>query len=170
MANKTISLSININQADFNKLNKYGFYFEKNIADYLHGIAEAIREEEKAKRIAKKDPFEQVTAVYTGGGIWLFYGKLKTGEYFLTDDNGCTMILDASPEDLDESLYEEWQEDHFLRVVGTRREELAFLLALIERLGKRLPVDGGGYISDDELDSYKKDWSYCYKANWGVEA
>ena len=165
---KKTTLSIDINQSDFSKLNKYGFDFERNISEYLHSIAEEIRQEEKAQKTLKRDPFKQVTAVYTGGNIWLFYGELTTGEYFLTDDNGCTMILDASPEDLDESLYEEWQEDHFLRVVGTRKEELAFLLALIERLRKRLPVDCGGYITNEELDTYETDWSYCYKANWGV--
>jgi hypothetical protein len=167
---KKTTLSININQSDFSKLNKYGFDFEKNIADYLHGIAEAIKQEEKAKRIAKKDPFEKVTAVYTGGGIWLFYGKLKTGEYFLTDDYGYTMILDTSPENLDESLYNEWQEQHFVRVVGTHAEERAFLHSLIDRLGRKNPADDDGGITDDELDRYREDWDTTFKTNWGVEA
>lgn len=164
------TITININDKDYNKLNKYGFDFEKNITEYLHDVAEQIRTSEKARKVVKKDPFKSVVSVYTGGGIWLFYGELKSGEFFLTDDNGCTLILDASPENFDESLYEDWQEEHFVRVVGTRAEELAFLHSLLDRLQRRQDKGPkGAYIDDYEIANYREDWDATWKANWGVE-
>ena len=162
-----ININVSITQKDYNKLVRYGFVFDRNISDYLHGIAEEIREAEKVQKAARKDPFKRVVSEYTGGGIWLFYGELKSGEHFLTDDNGSTMILDASPENFEESLYEEWQEEHFVRVVGDRAEEKAFLHSLLDRLKRRLPEDEGGYISDEEIERYRKEWDETYKY-WGV--
>lgn len=44
---KTILLQININESDYKKLTKYGFMLEKNINDFLHDIAEQIRNAER---------------------------------------------------------------------------------------------------------------------------
>lgn len=56
--------------------------------------------------------FKTAHAEYTGGNIWLFHGELTDGNYFLMDDEGAVMILDEDPADFEESLYDEWQEEH----------------------------------------------------------
>lgn len=50
---KTILLQINVNESDYKKLTKYGFMLEKNINDFLHDIAEQIRDAEREKRKPK---------------------------------------------------------------------------------------------------------------------
>lgn len=98
------------------------------------------------------DTFENVTSVYSGGGIWIFCGKLKSGEYFLTDnDNACVQLLDSSAENMDESLYAEWQEKHLLRYLeGSERRN--FLLALVKHLGEDHNERG---ITNNELHQFK---------------
>lgn len=153
-----ININVNITQKDYNKLVRYGFVFDRNISDYLHGIAEEIKQAEKAEKAAKKDPFKKVIPEYTGGGIWLFYGELKSGEHFLTDDNGCTLILDESPADFDESLYVEWQQAHTIRELEGEERDI-FLRSLLNRIYRRLPEDNeGGYIEDHELNIYRREW------------
>ena len=94
-------------------------------------------------------------AVYTGGGIWLFYGELKDGTFYLTDDYGCTIILNESAEDLDKSTYEDWQNEHKIKyLVG--EEATAFLKELIERLETN--NYSGACLSDSEIDHYKDYW------------
>ena len=41
------TLEINISKKDFALLEKYGFYFEKNIEEYLKDIANEVRQAEK---------------------------------------------------------------------------------------------------------------------------
>lgn len=92
-------------------------------------------------------------AVYTGGGIWLFYGDLENSFHFLTDDNGCTLILDESAEDFDESLYTEWQEAHKIKELeGESR--ILFVDELLDYLLK-LPYLERGCITDEEIEHYR---------------
>ena len=154
---KKKELSISINQSDFNKLNKYGFDFERNINEYVHEIAEQLRQQEKAQRRSKKDIFLSANAVYTGGNIWLFYGQLKTEEYFLTDDYGDTLILNESPANFDESLYTDWQEAHKIKELFDD-ERISFCDSLADRLLQHDSNDDLGGICDDEIKAYKKYW------------
>ena len=55
---------------------------------------------------------KSANAVYTGGGIWVFYGELEDGNFFLTDNDGYVALVDSDPSDFDESLYYDWQEEH----------------------------------------------------------
>ena len=87
-------------------------------------------------------------AVYTGGNIWLFYGKFKNGDFFLMDDDGDILILDADPSDFDESLYTEWQESHLkaeLTEPWVRRHYQEEILDMVAR-----SCDGGFTESDKE--------------------
>ena len=103
----------------------------------------------------KKITFENVSAVYTGGGVWLFWGKLDKERYFLTDDYGCTLILDENPNNFDVSLYDDWQEAHTIQELeGKERER--FCDALINRFLKDNPSDDRGGITDTELLNYKR--------------
>lgn len=97
---------------------------------------------------------KEASAVYTGGNIWLFYGKTADDKYFLADDNGCVLVLDESPEDFDESLYEDWQNAHKVEELsGARRR--AFCRGLCDRLLKEDENHRGG-ITDTEIEAYRK--------------
>lgn len=97
---------------------------------------------------------KNVHAVYTGGGIWLFYGEMTDGKFFLTDDDGNTLILNDSPEDFDESLYPDWQEKHlFKELRGETR--VRFCLNMLKWLSKPGRDDYRGGISDQEIRHYE---------------
>lgn len=106
------------------------------------------------KTSKKKYHAKEAYAVYTGGGIWIFHGTVKEGNrFFLTDDYGFTLILDADPSDFDESLYEDWQQEHLIEeLTGNSRQ--SFCKSLIKAL---LPTDTEhrGGITDEELEFYK---------------
>lgn len=95
---------------------------------------------------------KEAYAVYTGGNIWLFYGTLDNGNYFLTDDYGATLILNADPSDLDESTFPEWQQEHLVtELQGNERIGFCFLLCgyLLEA-----DADHRGGINDNEIYAY----------------
>lgn len=90
-------------------------------------------------------------AVYTGGNIWIFWGTLEDGNYFLTSDEGWTVILKDSPENFDESLYEDWQDEH--KVKDLEDEELkTFLTELLEAIKEK------DFLTDSEIDWYRNCW------------
>ena len=99
-------------------------------------------------------------AVYTGGGIWLFYGELENGNYFLTDDYGATRILDANPSDLDESLYEDWQQEHLVNDLEGQ-DRIDFCDKLLDWLETADQEHAGG-ITERELDRYRE----YFKEEW----
>ena len=98
---------------------------------------------------------KNVNAVYTGGNIWLFYGQLEDGNYFLTDDFGATLILDTNPSNLDESTYQEWQDEHLVRELeGEEREQFCSEMLNILKSYPYGSEEKGG-ITDSEIDAYK---------------
>ena len=94
-------------------------------------------------------------AVYTGGGIWIFWGELEDGHYFLTAHEGWTVILTESPEDFDESLYEEWQEAHKVKDLADE-ELISFQKELLEKIEKN--DYNGGALDSYEINYYKWYW------------
>ena len=93
-------------------------------------------------------------AVYTGGNIWLFYGETTDGSFFLTDDYGCTLLLNESPEDMDKSLYPDWQEEHKIRELFDS-ERVDFCNALLTWLEKEATSAQRGGITNEELEAYR---------------
>ena len=94
---------------------------------------------------------DTVEAVYTGGNIWIFYGKLVSGNYFLTDDNGCTLILNANPgDDFEEACFQEWQDRHKIMELDATEETL-----FIHRMMNVLRDNPTGGISIREIDAYE---------------
>lgn len=90
---------------------------------------------------------------YTGGGIWIFYGKFWDGTYFLTDDYGWTRLLTADPSDLEVSTFEEWQQEHLIRdLEGDERK--SFLRDLLEYL---LAQEEYG-MTETEINFYRNYW------------
>lgn len=96
---------------------------------------------------------KEAYAVYTGGNIWLFYGQLEDGNYFLTDDNGWTEILNADPSDFDESLYEEWQQAHLVMELKND-ERVKFCNELLDVL-ELSDCEHKGGITQMEIDTYR---------------
>ena len=90
-------------------------------------------------------------AIYTGGGIWLFIGELENGNYFLTDDYGCTLIFDTDPIDLDESLTDEWQEAHTIEDIGINKSFIDSLMDYMEENGRQY-----GFFETDYYREYMK--------------
>ena len=104
----------------------------------------------------KKDivTIKEAYAVYTGGGIWIFYGSLTCNYYFLTDDYSATLILKEDPADFEVSLYEDWQKEHLVvELMGTER--VNFCNNLVDALRKADEEHRGG-ISDEELEKYRE--------------
>jgi len=106
--------------------------------------------------------FENVECAYTGGGIWLFDGKLHDGTWFLTDDEGATLILDADPSDFDESLWEEWQNEHTVRELHNR-ERVEFCNALADRIQSDDSADAHGGITEKEVNRYRDFWAVPFE-------
>lgn len=94
----------------------------------------------------------QADAVYTGGSIWLFYGKLNDGSYFLTDDDGWTQILDSDPSDFDVTLYTDWQEEHCILTLHNA-ERIQFCNDLLDWL-KENPDHCNG-MTEEEICVYR---------------
>ena len=62
--------------------------------------------------------FEWVTPVYTGGNIYVYTGKLKNGNWFITGDCWCWLDeIDANPDDYDgdEVWQNNWIEEHSVK-------------------------------------------------------
>ena len=96
---------------------------------------------------------KKADAVYTGGNIWLFYGELEDGNFFLTDDNGCTQILNADPgADLEEACFAEWQEAHLVRELQ-HDERMRFCDELLDWIYANPDHDGG--MTEQEIEVYR---------------
>ena len=83
-------------------------------------------------------------ADYTGGGCYVFYGRINGYYFFSTEDFG--LILDEFPDISDEKAFDpEWQEKHTLREVS---EDLnKFNSAAIEWIISHKP--NGNYLSSE---------------------
>ena len=95
-----------------------------------------------------------VEAVYTGGGIWLFCGEVSDGNWFFTDDFGCTLILDTNPDtDWDNCCYDTWQKAHLVKELKGK-ERIDFANKLINMLYKT-----NCDMTNVEIERYKKEWN-----------
>lgn len=153
----SVSIYTNVNKDEWMKIED--FKHDQITAVHPHtpteeeakeAMAALERVENREKRREALTP-ENVEAVYTGGNIWLFTGELADGNYFLTDDNGATLILDADPlEDFEEACCEEWQTAHRVEELeGEDRD--GFNVRMLDTL--RTAPTGG--ITEDEIDAYK---------------
>ena len=101
---------------------------------------------------------KEAFSIYTGGGIWLFYGSLEEGNYFFTDNDGFTLILNEDPsKDIDAVCYSEWQEDHTIReLFGKECQEFCMdLLGKIEGYSLDDHTHRNGFTNED-VRAYRK--------------
>ena len=74
-----------------------------------------------------------VTPIYTGGGIYIYWGAFSDGTYFIADDDYDLTIVDSDPtlsyvedEDIFEADYSEWQEKHLVRYIDDNKTQNFF--------------------------------------------
>ena len=86
-------------------------------------------------------------SIYTGENIWLFYGKLEDGNYFLAEDH-VAWVLDTNPSDgFEEIQFEKWKEDHMVRTLE-EAERLDFCEKMLDWILAH-PEHGGGITKKD---------------------
>ena len=145
------------------KVDMRSIHVPDDIFKYVPKMAEDLKKQISAEEVIEsKAVLEQTSdikeafAVYTGGNIWLFYGKLKDGTWFLTDDNGATLILDADASDLEESTFQEWQDEHKIKELSGKELE-KFDDALLDKLLSYPSNDykHTGGMNSTEIDAYR---------------
>ena len=102
----------------------------------------------------------EVKAVYTGGNIWLFYGKLEDGNYFIVDDDGYVGIFnedayEASDEEIDQ--WDEWCSKHMIKELENREEREQFCMDMLDRLEQyEYGSDNNGGFTQGLIEGYRK--------------
>lgn len=137
----------------------------KQIEDYVNTIA-------TLKASLKDKKFVSVEPEYTGGGIYVFTGKLADGNFFMADTaNYDVRVLNANPDEptgmdalgITERNIDsvEWQEEHLVEDL-TPDEAVAFFKDMLKWVDENKP--DGNYMIDDfdyfkeELETLKGDW------------
>lgn len=99
-----------------------------------------------------------VSPVYTGGGIYVAYGAMKDGTFFVaSDDMYDVRFVNADPTQKDE-YYEivgddtAWQEAHLVRDVNCETEGLDIWEALITWVLKYKPCNGDLFCNYSECE------------------
>lgn len=97
-----------------------------------------------------KHEIKTASAVYTGGGIYIYYGQLESGLYFrAVDDWDVIWICDADTE-AEEADYSEFYDAH--TVEELREEDFkTFWNAMLQHILDRKPTHGkwSNYSPDD---------------------
>lgn len=97
--------------------------------DYIKPMVRVNTKKRKKKRIVKEDAanindIEYVEPNYTGGGVYVYTGKLKDGNYFLGSDDWfdknnkmfTIRVVNENPDDYEEDCwFDDWQKEHLVR-------------------------------------------------------
>ena len=129
----------------------------KQIEDYLNTIA-------TLKASLNKSRFVSVEPEYTGGGIYLFTGKLTDGNFFMADTaNYDVRVLTEDPNEptgmdalgITERNIDsvEWQEEHLVKDL-TPDEAVEFFKEMLKWVEDNDP--SGNYLGSD-MDYFKKE-------------
>lgn len=137
----------------------------KQIEEYLNTIA-------TLKASLKDEKFVSVEPEYTGGGIYLFTGKLADGNFFMADTaNYDVRVLTEDPNEptgmdalgITERNIDsvEWQEEHLVKDL-TPDEAVAFFKEMLKWVEDNDP--SGNYLGSD-MDYFKEELE-TLKGNW----
>ena len=74
-----------------------------------------------------KHRIKTATAVYTGGGIYIYYGQLESGLYFRTADEYWGIDICNADTEADEADYSEFYEVHLVEEIPAESEEFKLL-------------------------------------------
>ena len=96
----------------------------------------------------------RATAIYTGGGIYLYYAELSNGNWIHGDETGLA-IFNSNPLTDEESGYSEWQEEHYVADIPENEYQvvLNLIISIIEK-GKTIKEYDNFSLS--ELERRKK--------------
>ena len=102
---------------------------------------------------------KEVRAVYTGGNIWLFFGRLEDGHHFMVNDDGCAVIADEGIEEATEYAWSEWlawcAEHNAREPEGAERLQLC--MDMLDRLQQyEYGSENNGGIRPDEIKAYRE--------------
>lgn len=104
---------------------------------------------------------ESVKPEYTGGGIYIFTGKLSDGNYFMVDfidgDDYWAIVVDEDPSDFDVSCYEEWQTDHLVKELFSV-DRVAFVKSMLAWVKANKP---DGNYSMKDMEYIEEDLDEC---------
>lgn len=103
--------------------------------------------------------FESVEPCYTGGGIYVFAGKLADGNWFIANDDYGVIKVNA-PVDWDESFYMEWIEAHLVEELPSA-DCLKFFKSMLAWVKVNKP---DGNYSMAEMDYIEDDLDECIEA------
>lgn len=90
-----------------------------------------------------KHKIKTATAVYTGGGVYIYYGQLESGLYFrAVDDWDVIWICDADTE-AEEADYGEFYDAHTVEEITTESEDFKiFWNAMLDHILGGKPTHG----------------------------
>jgi len=121
-----------------------------DIVDTAHELTDQLFKALESLKV-DENKIKTAQAIYTGGGVWLFIGELENGNYFLTANEGYTLILDEDPEDLDKSLEADWQEKHTIKDIGINESFIDDLMDYMKENGKQY-----GFTEPEYYRNYMK--------------
>lgn len=101
---------------------------------------------------------------YTGGNIYLFFGELTNGNYFLLDGDMYDVRILTEPIDMynDDCFDDGWQCERLVRDLNTEKEGPAFTVAVIDWLKENY----NGYY-DSCLDDIRREAAgFIGKRGW----
>lgn len=101
----------------------------------------------------------KATAVYSGGGIYLYYAELENKQWIMGNDEWL-IVVDTSPiadeQTFEDSGYYEWQEEHLVKQIS-EKDFQKVLNNILDTIFKGSTIKDYDNFSVGELqDRYKK--------------
>ena len=101
----------------------------------------------------------KATAVYSGGGIYLYYAELENKQWIMGNDDWL-IVVDTNPIADEETFYNsgyyEWQEEHLIKQIP-EKEYQKVLNNILDTIFKGSTIKDYDNFSMGELqDRYKK--------------
>lgn len=99
-----------------------------------------------------KHKIKTATALYTGGGIYIFYGQLESGLYFRVGDEDEPVYICDSDTSAEEADYWEFYEDHTVEELMGENFKTFYNAMLTHILNGGQPHDKWSNYSANELE------------------
>ena len=100
----------------------------------------------------EKHKIKTVTACYTGGGIYIYYGQLENGLYFRTSDEDEAIYICNANTSTEEADYLEFYEEHTVEELKGKTFITFFNSMIAHVLGGGATFDKWSNYSESELE------------------
>lgn len=101
----------------------------------------------------------KATAVYSGGGIYLYYAEMENKQWIMGNDEWLIMV-DTSPiadeQTFEDSGYYEWQEEHLVKQISENDYQKVLNKILDTIFNGKSIKEYDNYSIGDLQDRYKK--------------